>query len=145
MSEIFDTREFDNRMRVYSLKERVAAMRAITKNAMDLESKAKELAPKDDGNLEGDIMATEAVERGETIFAEVHAGTGNSRNYALRMHESMWPAIPANDRQFMPGPITEQRPGNEVGPAGGKYLQRPLMFYMRKYTERIADKLRAIR
>lgn len=142
----FDSSEFEGRMKIYSGASEVAGKRALLQNAKRLEQDAKDTAPFDEGTLEGDIMANPQVKRAiEGWAAEVHAGTGSSRNYALRMHESMLPAVPSGDRQFKPGPGTAGRTGNPWGPAGGKYLTRPLMYKMKEFTKNIADAIARIR
>ena len=127
-------------------KERKAARRALIQNGNDLANDAMDTAPYLEGELEGDIKPTKRVtERRGVMETEVHGGTGHSRNYAVRMHESMLPAMPVGDRQFRPGPATAARPGNPWGPAGGKYLTRPLLYNMKDYTKNIAKKIKAVR
>ena len=142
----FDTRDFEKRLDLYDEKQRRAAVKALKQNRNHLRNQAMELAPKLEGFLEGDILSNPRIKRvGDGWEAEVHAGTGLSRNYALRLHESMAPAVPTGDVQFQPGETTAGRPGTVVGPAGGKYLTRPLMYFMKKYTANIAKKIKAVR
>jgi hypothetical protein len=152
-TKVLDTRQFEKRMKLYDKKARIEARKAMSENRDDLELRAKNMAPKDEGNLEGSIQGNPTVKfslRDGSLTAEVHAGVSgasaksNAWKYALRVHESMWPAIPSGDRQMQPGPITQAK-GDAAGPAGGKYLTRPLVFYMKKYTENIARRMRRIR
>lgn len=142
----FDASDFLKRIDLGNKKVNVAAASALLACAGKLEEAAKNTAPKEEGTLEHDIEAdTEVTRKGNTIEAAVHAGTKQSRNYALRMHESLLPAIPTMDRQFRPGEITAGRPAQPWGAAGGKYLTRPLMYKMKEFMQLIADKVAGVK
>jgi hypothetical protein len=142
----FDTREFEKRLKLYTEKEQAAAIKALKQNRNHLVNQSMELAPKLEAHLEGDIKGNPLVKAvGDALEAEVHAGTGLSRNYAVRMHESLAPAMPTTEAQMQPGETTAGRPGTAVGPAGGKYLTRPLMHFMKKYTANIAKRIKAVK
>lgn len=144
---VFDTRAFNMRINLYDKKSRAAAKEQLKRNALDLERHAQAMAPLEEGSLTGGINAKPTIkEDGIAMEAEVHAGTdGMSAPYALRMHESMWPAIPTSDKRFMPGPLTSGKPGDAAGPAGGKYLTRPLLFYMKRWSKEIADQIKRVK
>lgn len=138
-----NTKEFKARMNIYDKRSHAAAVKGMDQNTKDLEKLAKQLAPKAEGTLEGDILARRVTTRvGKDIVGETHAGTGQSRAYALKVHEGMAPAIAA---QFGPGPTTRSKPGNEFGEAGGKFLTRPLLGKSEKYMKHIADKIKAVK
>lgn len=142
----FDSREFFHRLDIYDEKSRAAGTLALIENSLDLEKNAKATAPKLDAELERDIKSSKRVkERRGGLETEVHGGTGHSRNYAVRMHESLLPAVPVGDIQFKPGPVTAGRPPQPWGPAGGKYLTRPLLYKMKEYTKHIADVMKRIK
>lgn len=142
----FDSRDFLKRLNLYDKKQNAAARKALLENSLDLEKNAMATSPKELGDLEGDIKASKKIkDMGGSMETEVAAGKGLSRNYAVRMHESLLPAIPTGDRQFRPGEITTSKPSNPWGEAGGKYLTRPLMFKMTEYTKNIAKKIKAVK
>ena len=77
-----------------------------------LEAKAVELTPVVTGNLEASTVVR-VEQRGKRIRGSLRFGT----TYAAGVHE-----LPPDAR----GPRTVRKPGNEFGPAGPKYLERPL-------------------
>lgn len=104
-----------------------------------LEGEAKALAPKMDGDLERDIAFNPKVQ--ETLIdftGEVHAGGGTSADYALKQHEELQPAPFA---KMEPGPITAMR-FSSIGKAGGKYLERPLKHFSKRYYGSIAKRIK---
>ncbi len=138
-----NSKEFEARIKIYDKRSHSAAVKGMNQNTQDLEKLAKQLAPKAEGTLEGDIFARRVTTRlGDEIVGTTHAGTGQSRSYALKVHEGMSPAIGAEQK---PGPTTSSKPGNEFGPAGGKFLSRPLMGKGKRYMKHIADKIKAVK
>ena len=116
----------------------------MKKNALHLEGEAKKLAPVKEGTLQGDIQMNPQVI--ETLFkhefeSQVHAGTGQSAAYALRIHEEMKP----EGDDFEQGDITKDRPNSAVGEPGGGYLTRPLVHFSDFYQEAIAKALRKLK
>lgn len=93
-----------------------------------LESKAVELAPVDTGNLESSTVVRVNRE-GNRIVGEL----AFTAPYATEVHE-----LPEHAR----GPKTQQKPGNEFGPAGPKFLERPLSGFQRELSKGMADFLR---
>jgi hypothetical protein len=130
-------RDFLKRMDIYGVQQEQAITRGLMDNALHLEQHAKIMAPVLEGHLEGGIQANTNIKRdGKTYVAEVHAGTDSlSAPYALRRHEDV----------YDPGPLTRLKPPDAAGPAGRKYLARPLIHYMKLYSQHIASKLKAIR
>ena len=93
-----------------------------------LETKAVQLAPVDTGNLEASTHVT------------VHGGGGIVKGvlrfnapYAARVHE-----LPEESR----GPKTRAKPGNEFGPAGPKYLERPLRGFKKELRKGLTEFLK---
>ncbi len=81
--EIFKN-EWPKRMELYKQKVRDAATAQMRRNTLDLEKEAKNLAPKKEGTLEGDIVANPQVKANLfEVEGEVHAGAGMSGSYAL--------------------------------------------------------------
>lgn len=90
-----------------------------------LEAKAVELAPVMTGNLESSSQViTTGGRRGGIMRTEVRFNA----DYAAAVHE-----LPEEIR----GPKTRQKPGNEYGPAGPKYLERPLKGFQRELTKNL--------
>lgn len=84
-----------------------------------LEAKAVELCPVLTGNLEDSSQVITRGRRGGILSVEVRFNA----DYAMDVHE-----LPEERR----GPKTRQKPGNEYGPAGPKYLERPLRGFQLK-------------
>lgn len=106
-------------VRRMSAPARAAALEQAMQRVMGiLEAKAVQLAPVDTGNLEGStsvqITAREGKVRGTLAF---------STPYAAAQHEGI---DPRTGSQYTPGPYTSRKPGNEFGPPGAKYIERPL-------------------
>lgn len=76
------------------------------------EAKAVELAPVDKGNLEASSVV-DVLKSARKVVARIAFTTP----YAAEVHE-----LPDEAR----GPKTRLKPGNELGPAGPKYLERVL-------------------
>ncbi len=104
-----------------------ALVQAQDQNGEDLLQKSQALAPKLSGDLEGsgykDPVKVDVG--GKEISVEV----GYNMVYAARRHEE----------DYSPGPITSGKPGVDGMPAGRKYLERPLIHYMSKYMQNLAD------
>lgn len=93
---------------------------------LELEALAVELAPVDRGTLEASTStqvthATDDRVVGELVFATP---------YAARVHE-----LPPESR----GPLTQAKPGNMLGKAGPKYLERPLRHFVKRLPEIFAE------
>lgn len=88
-----------------------------------LEAKAVELAPTDTGNLEGSTTVRVHT-RGDNIVGQLRFGAP----YSATVHE-----LPEHAR----GPLTQQKPGNEFGLAGPKYLERPLRGFQHLMQENL--------
>ena len=141
MSFEIDMSDFIKRMDMSKATYRGAGEDALRENSLDLEKEAKETCPVKEGTLQGDIMRNPGIiDLGGGIEAQVHAGTGNSRDYALRVHEEMEPA-----GGTQPGDVTKQRPAKPWGKAGGKYLERPLMHKGQAYTANIARHMKKVK
>jgi hypothetical protein len=135
-----DYKQFARRLRLYDKKTQEVSRGRMTDNARDLERKAKELCPVDEGQLI-DTLVSEVRSYPTLIEGRVSA----NMPYAVIMHEAMKPAIPAVGKQFQPGDTTRAKPGNEFGPAGGKYLERPLKGKFKQYFQHIASGIAGIR
>jgi hypothetical protein len=117
---------------------REAVYNAMNDNRLDLEKEAKRLAPKDEGTLEGSGVS--ASPRWKVGRNEIESQVGFNESYAGKVHETMKPAI--GDPQMEPGETTRAKPPTEFGPAGGKYLERPLVGKAKIYTKHIASTVR---
>ena len=95
-----------------------------------LEAKAVQLCPVDSGNLESSSHATV-----RTQGAIVKGVLRFRAPYAAQVHE-----LP----DWARGPKTQAKPGNEYGPAGPKYLERPLRGFQREMARGLADFLQRI-
>lgn len=93
-----------------------------------LEAKAVELAPVKHGTLEGSTT-TRVYRAGSKLVGLLTFNTP----YASRVHE-----LPMSAR----GERTKAKPGNEYGPAGPKYLERPLRGLTRLMAKDIGEALR---
>jgi hypothetical protein len=82
---------------------------AVTVAGEEVQAKAIELAPVRTGELEGSSELTVTEGRAEIVFGV---------DYAAEAHELPESAV---------GPGTAAKPGNELGPAGPKFLERPLL------------------
>lgn len=114
----------------------------LTGTLPHLTGEAKALAPKLLGDLERDITFNPKVK--ETLIdftGEVHAGGGTSAAYALRQHEELAPAMPLGVAQMQPGELTVKR-SSSVGRAGGKYLERPLKHFAKKYFKMFGNRIK---
>lgn len=96
-----------------------------------LEAKAVELAPVLTGNLESSSQVVTLPAAGGIMKIEVRFNAP----YAATVHE-----LPEEIR----GPKTRQKRGNEYGPAGPKYLERPLRGFQRELTENLGEFLQRI-
>ena len=86
-----------------------------------LEARAVELTPTLTGNLEGST-SVRVEQSGNRIKGTLRFGAP----YASVVHE-----LPPESR----GPFTRNKPGNEFGAAGPKYLERPLRGFQRLMTD----------
>jgi hypothetical protein len=137
----FDTREFDMRMNLYDKKQREAGGSALYLAGLDLEKEAKFLVAKDKGDLEGDIN-TQRPRRTGALGSVLEVLVGANKPYAAKVHETMSPAPGAI---MQPGPLTRAKPPTRFGPAGGKYLSRPLLGKMKEYAAQIAKAIKVVR
>jgi hypothetical protein len=101
---------------------------AMTRALNILEAQAVEICPADIGNLEASTV-TEVRFKGKRVTGELAFVTP----YAAKVHE-----LPSDAR----GPKTQAKPGNEFGPAGPKYLERPLRGMQKNFPEVIAEELK---
>ncbi len=134
-----DNKQFLKRLTEYERKTRDAQFEGMNDNRLDLEKHAKMLAPKREGTLESSGVSTKPKWRGDVLEAAV----GFNAPYAGKVHETMEPAIATP--QMRPGPTTKAKPPTRFGPAGGKYLERPLLGSRKRYTKHIADKVKAVK
>jgi hypothetical protein len=96
--------------------------------AFEVEAKAVELAPVETGNLESSSVV-EVKSAGGRVRAEI----AFAAPYSAEVHE-----LPPERR----GPRTEQKPGNELGQAGPKFLERPVRAYSHQFGARVRDAVR---
>ncbi len=94
---------------------------------LTLEAKAVELTPTLTGNLEGST-SVRVEQSGNRIKGTLQFGAP----YASVVHE-----LPPEAR----GPFTRNKPGNEFGAAGPKYLERPLRGFQRLMSEDLGQLL----
>lgn len=138
----FDTKQFRQRLNLYDAKTFASAARAMTENTLDLERKAGELVPVDEGTLLGSGNSrVDASANKREIVGSVSYNTP----YAEAVHERMAPEVAPLGTTMQPGPRTRAKPGNEFGPAGGGYLRRPLHGKRDRYFKNIADKVKAVK
>lgn len=106
--------------------------KAIDDSAEDLLTKAKGLAPKLTGDLEGsgtkDPIVVDSGKR------EISVEIGFHKVYAARRHEEV----------YKPGPITRGKPVVDGMRPGRKYLEKPLRKYRKKYPEMWAEEIRKV-
>lgn len=140
MSMDLDSRDFIKRINLYDKKTREVARARMLDNVQDLERKAKELCPVKKSGLM-DSITSSVKDVSMTIEGRVSA----NMEYAVIMHEALKPAIPALGKQFNPGETTRDKPGNEFGPAGGKYIERPLKGKFKIYFNHIAKGIKGLR
>ena len=126
-----DTRQFLQRLDLADDRVRDAALKQLRQNGLHLEGEAKQLAPLKEGTLSGSGITTRARWKGNTAETTV----GFNAPYAAEVHETMVPAV---DAKKQPGPDTRNKPPTRFGPAGGKYLERPMRGMMTEYTKRLA-------
>jgi hypothetical protein len=115
-----------------------AAVHRLWLNGKNLEGHAKNLAPKDKGELTDSIVSQKPKLEGSAWVVAV----GANKPYAAKMHELLEPAIGAI---YQRGPGTRAKStatASRFGVAGGKYLERPLIGMKRTYTKRIADAIK---
>lgn len=93
-----------------------------------VEAKAVELTPVDTGNLEAST-SVEVNQRGKKLVGSIRFGAP----YAATVHE-----FPPNKR----GPRTREKPGNEYGPAGPKYLERVIRGFQERLSRDMGEALR---
>jgi hypothetical protein len=134
----FDTREFDMRMNLYDKKQREAGGSALYLAGLDLEKEAKLLVAVKEGTLTGSGV----TERPRTVGNALEVRVGFNAPYASKVHETMSPAPGAI---MQPGPLTRAKPPTRFGPAGGKYLSRPLLGKMKEYAAQIAKAIKVVR
>lgn len=129
---ILDIRGLRKIVRTMSAPARAEALRQALERVMALvEAKSVQLAPVDTGNLEGSTVIQVDV-RGKTAKGTIAFATP----YAAAQHEGVDPRTGA---QFTPGPFTQRKPGNEFGPPGAKYLERPLRGARQYVPEVVAE------
>ena len=108
-----------------------ALVRAMDENGEDLLQKSQALAPKLDADLEG--SGTKDPVKVDAGGREISVEVGYNMVYAARRHEE----------DYTPGPISASKPGVDGMKAGPKYLERPLMFYARKWMQNMADAIKS--
>ncbi len=91
-----------------------------------LEAQAVELAPVDLGNLEASTSTRVDSVGGKDITGTLRFNTP----YAAHVHE-----LPDDSR----GPRTRLKPGNELGAAGPKYLERPLRMMQQRMAGDVGE------
>lgn len=105
--------------------------RAVDESTEHLLSTSMRLAPKLTGDLEGSGTKDPTVRRRDEIV-----GTMGFRGlpYARRRHEEV----------YTPGLITRGKPQVDGMTPGRKYIEQPLMKYVRRYIEEWADAVRRV-
>lgn len=95
-----------------------------------LEKKSAELAPLEKGTLQATTTTAVLGGRGKVVGTLAFTSI-----YAHRQHE-----LPQTAEW---GPGTQAKPGNEFGPAGWKFLERPLRGFVRYLPAEIVKGLQA--
>ena len=139
MTMELDNKRFLKRLTVYERKMRDAEFEGMNDNRLDLEKWATLLAPIDKGTLQRSKVSTKPRWRRDMLEASI----GFNVSYASKVHETMLPAI--GTPQMRPGETTKAKPPTRFGPAGGKYLERPLLGSIKRYTKHLADKGKAVK
>lgn len=134
-----DDSQFVQRLGVLNEQNIARARDAMQTVVQDLERKAGELVPVDEGTL---LRSATSSVSPQAQKMEVEGSVSYNTPYAVNVHERMKPAIPPAGAQMNPGPRTSAKPGNEFGPAGGWYLRRPLLGKYREYVAYIARKVK---
>lgn len=104
-----------------------AAEQAVSDLINGIEAKAVQLAPVDTGNLEASTVV-EVLTNGKRIIGRL----AFTAPYAAEVHE-----LPKDAR----GPKTRAKPGNELGLAGPKYVERVLRAFQARATKDIGEAL----
>lgn len=107
-----------------------AAERAMADLMDGAETKAVQLAPVDTGNLEASTVV-DVLRRARSIIGRL----AFTAPYAAEVHE-----LPDHAR----GPKTQQKPGNELGLAGPKYLERVLRALQATAARSIAEAIQKV-
>lgn len=143
----FDAREFFRGLDIANTVVREAAYKAMIENQLDLEKEAKALAPVDEGTL---MRSGSGRSRPRWYVNTLRGEVGFNAPYAAKVHETMWPAATvslgrsgAMGSAMGPGATTRKKPPTAFGPAGGKYLERPLLGKAKIYTANIALRIKA--
>lgn len=95
-----------------------------------LEAKAVELAPVRTGNLESSTQIVTG-RRGGIMYVQLRFNAP----YSAQVHE-----LPEEAR----GPRTRAKPGNEYGPAGPKFLERPLRGFQQRLGKELGEFLQEL-
>jgi hypothetical protein len=155
-----DTSQFFRGLNQYSEEVQKTVKTQMDKNLLRLEQLSKDLAPLDEGTLSGSGAGKTAGMGPRKTRTKFKAGMyeatmGFNAPYAAIVHETMWPAVGVSLGRsgamgvgMMPGELTAAKTGEGVtrfGPAGGKYLERPLLGMAPEFTKRIGKKLRRLR
>lgn len=142
-----DATSFLKGLKLADVRVRNSAQFAMNDNRLDLEKDSKQLVPKDEGTLES--SGTSNQPKWKLARNQLEAEVGFNTDYAVAVHELMFPAIAVISSRsgggvsaLSPGPTTQAKPGNIHGPAGGKYLERPLIGNARKYSKHMADQIK---
>ena len=137
-----DDKKFQKSLTEYERKMRDAQFGAMNDNRLDLENWAKALVPisfPKGGHLLRSGKSDKPIWRRDILEATI----GFNAPYASKVHETMEPAIAL--KQMKPGITTRGRPPTKFGKAGGKYLERPLLGSIKRYTKHLADKGKAVK
>ncbi|PAB61321.1 hypothetical protein [Anaeromicrobium sediminis] len=106
-------------------------MEEFKDQVQEVETGAKALAPKDEGNLEDAINKTEIEDDGNVLVADIKVG-GVAIKYAARMHEDT----------YEPGDITIGKPSYKGFTPGRKYLENSIKANENDFIENIAEVVR---
>lgn len=90
-----------------------------------VQEKAIQLTPFRTGQLERSSSTTVIEGTAEIVF---------DTDYAAQVHELPETAV---------GPGTREKPGNELGPAGPKYLERPMTAAQLEFPNSVVEEIRA--
>ena len=152
----FDTSGFLSKMKLANKKVREGARKQMNRNALNLRKEAVMLAPLDEGTLSGsgsDVVKSHGPRKTSAKWKgyALEASVGFNAPYAAEVHETMWPAAGVSlgrsggsTSSRMPGKGTSGKPDTKFGPAGGKYLERPLLGMAKEYSKRLAAAIKKV-
>lgn len=118
-----DTREVIRNLNRFSEDVLTMGAREFQDQIREMETGAKALAPKDEGNLE-DGISSEVNILSNKFEGKIKAG-GTGTKYSQRMHEDV----------YTPGPITRGKPSYKGYSPGRKYIENAIKANLQSFMQ----------